>query len=209
MESKSPAQNRAAVPNQAAPDQAAPNRIVSFLAYLLVLVGPLLVLLFGRKDKFSLYHACQSLGLLFVAVAVPLLWFAIGWVFAFLSVQVPWLYIVPVAVLLLVPVWQRRNKAVRYAERNSWIGILLTLVVAAVLIYGCWLVLEFLAPFVLPLAGPLLLFAGFSVVIAAYIALVVVWLIGMANALRASWKPVPLFGGWGERLYARLAGPLV
>jgi uncharacterized membrane protein len=59
---------------------------------------------------------------------------------------------------------------------------------------------------VLPLGGPLLLMAGFSVVIAAYIALAVAWLIGMINALRAAWKPVPIFGGYGERLYARLVG---
>lgn len=185
---------------------AASSRIVSLLAYLLVLVGPLLVLLFGRKNKFSLYHACQSLGLLFVAVIVPLLWFGIGWIFAFLSVQAPWLYIVPVGFALLMPVVQRRQKAVRYAERNSWLSILLTLVVAVVLIYGCWLVLEFLAPLVLPLGGPLLLMIGFAVVIAAYLALAVAWLVGIINSLRAAWKPVPIFGGYGERLYARLGG---
>ena len=184
----------------------APNRILALLTYLVVLVGPLLVLLFGRKNKFSLYHACQSLGLLFVAAVIPLLWFVIGWVFTFLSVQVPWLYIVPIGLVLLMPVVQRRQKAVRYGERNSWIGILLTLIVAAVLIYGCWLVLQFLAPFVLPLGGPLLLMTGFSVVIAAYLAISVAWVIGMVNALRAAWKPVPIFGGYGERLYARLAG---
>ena len=86
----------------------APNRILALLTYLVVLVGPLLVLLFGRKNKFSLYHACQSLGLLFVAAVVPLLWFVIGWVFTFLSVQVPWLYIVPIGAALLMPVVQRR-----------------------------------------------------------------------------------------------------
>jgi uncharacterized membrane protein len=204
VETKLPATTGPAA--QQAEQPAAPGRIASLLAYLLVLVGPLLVLLFGRKNKFTLYHACQALGLLFVAVVVPALWFGIGWIFAFLSVQAPWLYIVPIGLALLLPVLQRRQKAVRYAESNSWVGILLTLVVAVVLIYGCWLVLQFLAPFVLPLGGPLLLMAGFSVVIAAYIGLAVAWVIGMINALRAAWKPVPLFGGWGERLYARLAG---
>lgn len=183
-----------------------PNRILSFIAYLIVLIGPLLVLLFGRKNKFSLYHACQSLGLLFIAVAVPLLWLVIGWLFAFISVQAPILYLVPIALLLLVPVVQRRNKAVRYAERWSWLNIGLTLAVAVILIYGCYLVLNWLAPIVLPLAGPLLLYSGFSIVMAAYAALVVAWVVGMINALRAQWKPVPVFGGWGERLYARFAG---
>jgi hypothetical protein len=82
------------------------------------------------------------------------------------------------------------------------------LVVAAILIYFSWLALRFLSNLVLPLGGPLLFMAGFSVVIAAYIALAVAWLMGMFNALRAAWKPVPIFGGWGERLYARLAEPV-
>ncbi len=185
---------------------AAPSRILSLLSYLLVLVGPLLVLLFGRKNKFGLYHACQALGLIFVAVAVPLLWFVIGWLFTFFSVQAPWLYIIPIGLLLLLPVVQRRQKAVRYAERNSWISILLTLVVAAALIYGSWLALRFLSNLVLPLGGPLLFMGGFSVVIAAYIAIFVAWIVGLINALRAAWKPVPIFGGYGERLYARLGG---
>jgi hypothetical protein len=66
-------------------------------------------------------------------------------------------------------------------------------------------VIEWLAPIFLPLGGPLLLMAGFSIVIAAAIALVVAWLVGLINALRAQLRPVPVYGGWGERLFSRLS----
>jgi uncharacterized membrane protein len=180
------------------------SRIAAVLAYVVVLVGPLLVLLFGRKHHFSLFHACQSLGLTFAALASVVLWFGIGWLFTFFSVQVPLLYIVPIGLILLLPVWQRRNRAVRYKESGSWFGILLTLIVAAALIFMSWLALRFLANIVLPLGGPLLFMSGFSIVIAAFTAVLVAWIVGLVNSLAARWKPVPLFGGWGERLYDRL-----
>ncbi len=183
---------------------AAPSRIVAILAYILVLIGPVLVLLFGRKSRFSLFHACQSLSLTLVAIVVPLLWFAIGWLFTFFSVQAPLLYIIPIGLVLLLPVLQRRNKAVRYSERGSWIGIGITLIVAIALIYGAWLALRFLANIILPLGGPLMLMSGFSIVIAAYTAVLIAWVAGLVNALTARWKPVPLLGGWGEKLYAKL-----
>jgi uncharacterized membrane protein len=181
-----------------------PNRLLAFLSYIVLLIGPLLLILFRRKDKFTLYHACQSLALVGGAIAVPLLWLAIGWTLAFLSVEFPILYILPIAFLLLVPVIRRRQHAVRYKDRWSWLSITLTMVVALVLIYGSYLVIEWLAPIFLSLGGPLMLMAGFSIVIAAMIALVVAWLIGLLNALRARLRPVPIYGGWGERLFSRL-----
>jgi uncharacterized membrane protein len=182
-----------------------PNRFLALLSYLLILIGPLIFILFRRKDKFTLYHACQSLALIGGAIAVPLLWLAIGWTFAFLSVELPILYIVPIAFLLFTPVFRRRQHAVRYKDRWSWLSITLTAVVALALIYGSYLVINWLAPIFLPLGGPLLLMSGFSIVIAAALALVVAWLIGLANALRAQVRPVPVYGGWGERLFSRLS----
>lgn len=182
-----------------------PNRLLAFLSYVVLLIGPLLLILLRRKDKFTLYHACQSLALVGGAIAVPLLWLAIGWVFALLSVEFPLLYIFPIALLLLGPVIRRRQHAVRYKDRWSWLSISLTAVVAVVLIYGCYLVINWLAPVFLPLGGPLLLMSGFSIVIAAAIALVAAWLIGLINALRGQLRPVPVYGGWGERLFSRLS----
>ena len=185
----------------------AASRIIALLGYVVVLIVPLIVLLFGRKHRFALFHACQSLSITLVALVVPLLWFVIGWLFTFFSVQVPLLYIIPIGLVLLLPVWQRRSKAVRYSEQGSWFGIALTLIVAIALIYMSWLALRFLANIILPLGGPLLLMSGFSIVIAAYIAIVVAWIAGLINALAGRWKPVPLLGGWGERVYDRLTAP--
>ncbi len=183
------------------------SRLVALLGYVVVLILPLLVLLFGRKHRFVLFHACQSLGITLVAIVVPLLWFVFGWLFTFFSVQAPLLYIIPIGLILLLPVWQRRSKAVRYSEQGSWFGIALTLIVAIALIYMSWLALRFLANIILPLGGPLLLMSGFSIVIAAYLAIVVAWIAGVINTLAGRWKPVPLFGGQGERLYDRLTEP--
>ncbi|MCW5850859.1 MAG: hypothetical protein KIT87_12360 [Anaerolineae bacterium] len=185
------------------------SRIAALLGYAVVLILPLLVLLFGRKHRFVLFHACQSLSITLVALVVPLLWFVSGWLFTFFSVQVPLLYIIPIGLILLLPVWQRRSKAVRYSEQGSWFGIALTLIVAIALIYMSWLALRFLANIILPLGGPLMLMSGFSIVIAAYIAIMVAWIAGVINALAGRWKPVPLLGGWGERLYDRLTAPPV
>jgi len=181
-----------------------PNRVLALLSYLLVLIGPIVFIVFRRKDKFTLYHACQSLALLGGAIAVPLLWLAIGWLFAFLSVEFPLLYLVPVAFLLFGPVVRHRQHAVRYKDRWSWLSVSITVVVALALIYASYLVINWLAPIFLPLGGPLLLMSGFSIVIAAAIALIVAWVIGLINAIRARLRPVPVYGSWGERLFARL-----
>lgn len=57
-----------------------PNRPLAFLAYLLPVVGPLLVFLFNRRNSFALYHACQSLALTLAAVLVPVIWVVVGWI---------------------------------------------------------------------------------------------------------------------------------
>lgn len=132
------------------------------------------------------------------------MWLVVGWIFTFLSVEAPILYLIPIAFVLVMPVIRRRQRAVRYKDRWSWFTILVAALVAVALVYGSYLVLKWLAPLFLPLAGQLLLMSGFSLVMAAAIALVIAWLTGMINALRARSKPVPIFGRWGDRLFARL-----
>ncbi|MCX6050549.1 MAG: hypothetical protein NT075_36110 [Chloroflexi bacterium] len=56
------------------------NRTLAFLAYLIPVIGPLLVLLFNRKNGFALYHACQALALTIAAVIVPIAWVICGWI---------------------------------------------------------------------------------------------------------------------------------
>jgi uncharacterized membrane protein len=119
-----------------------PNRALAFLAYLLPVVGPLLVLLFNRKNSFALYHACQSLALTAAAIIVPVAWVVIGWILA-------------------------------------WV----------------------------PLAGALLAIAMFALVMAGYIVIVIGLVSGLINSLRAKQAAAPIFGGWGESLFMRIATP--
>jgi hypothetical protein len=44
--------------------------------------------------------------------------------------------------------------------------------------------------------------ASFAVVMAALIVGAVGWVMGMIRALRGIAKPVPMFGGWGQRWFA-------
>lgn len=113
------------------------QRILAFLAYLLSPVGCLIVLLFGRRDRFAVYHMKQSLALLLFLIGVTAAW----------------------GVLVWLSVW-----------------------------------------------GPLLFgitMAAFSVVIAAYVFALVLWVLGMSNALRARTSPLPIVGGWAKRLPPR------
>ena len=55
----------------------------------------------------------------------------------------------------------------------------------------------------IPLAGPIISAALFSLVILIYIFLAVIWVIGMVYALQAKIKPVPVLGGWAERIPIR------
>ncbi len=65
------------------------NRTLAFLAYLIPVIGPLLVLLFNRKNGFALYHACQALALTVAAVIVPLAWVVFGWILIWLPLAGP------------------------------------------------------------------------------------------------------------------------
>ncbi|MBK8050386.1 MAG: hypothetical protein IPK16_26760 [Anaerolineales bacterium] len=139
------------------------------------------------------------------ALVVPVVWLTLGWFVTWFSVTAPILYLVPLAIGLLVPVYQNRRNAARYTrESGDWTGLTISILVAGALIYGSYLVLKFLAPIVLPLVGQLLLMSGFAVVMAAFMVLAVGWIAGMLHALRAQEKAIPVFGGWGDRFFAWL-----
>jgi uncharacterized membrane protein len=111
------------------------SRVSAFLAYFLLVLGWLYVFILHRQDKFAVYHAKQSIMLVMVAIATPVVWVIFGWLISFI-----------------------------------------------------------------PLVGPVLAVAGFALVIAAYVTLIVMWVIGMINALRAKARPLPMIGRWAERL---------
>jgi uncharacterized membrane protein len=119
---------------------AKPNRMMAFFAYLLPLVGSLLVFLTERKNLFALYHACQALALLLIAVLAPLVWLL-------------------------------------FALAVTWI----------------------------PIAGPVIGAGSFALVIAAYLAVLVALFFGIANSLQEKLEPVPIFGGWGLRIFEQFA----
>jgi len=74
------------------------QRILAFLAYLLLVVGWIIVLLFGRRSRFAVYHMKQSIALVLFLLAV-----AAGWaLFTWLSAWISFLFIIGVASFSLV-----------------------------------------------------------------------------------------------------------
>lgn len=73
------------------------SKLFAFLAYLLNIVGFIIVLLAKRDDKFAMYHAKQSL-VLFVAWVVL---YVAGLVIPFIG----WFIILPLGGILLFVLW--------------------------------------------------------------------------------------------------------
>jgi uncharacterized membrane protein len=107
-------------------------------------------------------------------------------------------YLLPVVGSIVVFVFDRKNLFALYHACQAF-----TMAVVAVLLPVGWLLSSWVLGWV-PLAGPTLGAATFSVVIAGYLTLVVLWVIGILNALRARMSPLFLVGKWGERLFVRL-----
>jgi uncharacterized membrane protein len=60
------------------------DRLLAFLTYPLIVVGWLLVLIFGRGSRLARFHVKQSVGLWLFAIGVTVGWAAIGWVLAWI-----------------------------------------------------------------------------------------------------------------------------
>lgn len=176
--------------------------LFSFLSYLLPPLFASLVLLFRRRDYMALYHACQALSLFLGVAAVALIWLAGGWLIAFLSVEAPWVYMIPVVIAVSMPIWGMFKRSRVYVGRGIWWNIFFTTFLALAFSWACWKFVQWLSPNVLPIAGPFLLMSSFAVVMAALFVGVVGWVMGMIRALRGIAKPVPIFGGWGQRWFA-------
>lgn len=58
------------------------SRIFAALAYLLLIVGWLLVVLLRRGDSFAMFHAQQSLRLSLSLIVFPVLWLILAWLVA-------------------------------------------------------------------------------------------------------------------------------
>ena len=61
----------------------ASSRVFAFLAYLLLIVGWLLVVIFRRRDAFAAFHARQALRMTIYLIVVPAIWAAAAYMIAF------------------------------------------------------------------------------------------------------------------------------
>ena len=106
------------------------------------------------------------------------------------------------AYLLSIPGWfyvllfRRNDKFAVYHARQS-----MTLTIFALAAPAAWAVVAWVLTWI-PLAGSFVGVTLFSLVIAAYVFLGVAWILGMVYALQAKMKPLPVIGGWAERLLA-------
>lgn len=110
------------------------QRALALLAYLLLPIGWLAILLFGRRSRFAIFHMKQAVALVLFLATIAIGWAALAWLTAWAS----YLFVVGIA--------------------------------------------------------------AFSLVMAAAIFGVIVWLLGMRNALRAQMRPLPIVGAWARRL---------
>jgi uncharacterized membrane protein len=103
-------------------------------------------------------------------------------------------YLLSVLGWLYVFFFQRKEKLAVYHARQSMMLTIVAIGGPVVWAGAAWLLLW------IPLVGPLLAAALFSLVILAYIALAGSWIVGMVYALQAKTKPVPIVGKWAERI---------
>ena len=100
------------------------SRVWAFLAYLLPVIGWILVLLFARKDRFANYHMRQSIALVLTLILAPLVWLLFAYISALL---IPWVgtlvsastfsLVIAVGVVFIVDwIWGMLN-AIRGIER--------------------------------------------------------------------------------------------
>jgi len=105
-------------------------------------------------------------------------------------------YLLSILGWLYVLLFRRNDKFAVYHARQS-----MTLTIFALAAPAAWAIVAWALTWI-PLAGPLVGATLFSLVIAAYVFLGATWVMGMVYALQAKMNPLPLIGGWAERLLA-------
>lgn len=112
--------------------------------------------------------------------------------FAALSYLLP--FIGSAAVLL----FERRNVFALYHACQAF-----AIAAFAVLLPAGWLLMSWAIAWV-PMAGPTFSAATFTIVMVGLATLLVLSIVGIANALGSKMTPLFLVGKWGERLFVRL-----
>lgn len=95
---------------------------------------------------------------------------------------------------LYVLFFHREKEFARYHAKQS-----LGLAITAIGVPVVWGLIAWVVSWI-PLVGPIIAASLFSLVILAYLALLVFWLVGMVYALRAARRPLPVIGEWAQRL---------
>jgi uncharacterized membrane protein len=103
-------------------------------------------------------------------------------------------YLLPIVGWLYVLLFRKKDEFAVYHAKQS-----MMLTVTAVGTPAAWAIVAWILSW-LPLAGPIISAALFALVILIYIFLVATWVIGMVYALQAKMEPVPVLGGWAERI---------
>lgn len=116
-----------------------PNKPIAIISYAIPLLGPLIAYIVAKRNLFALYHACQSLAISILAIALPVVWVLISYAIA-------------------------------------WV----------------------------PMAGPTMSAALFTIVIVGLVTALLLIVTGIGNAARGNMAPLFLIGRWGDRLFIRL-----
>lgn len=103
-------------------------------------------------------------------------------------------YLLPILGPLYVFIASRENEFAVFHARQS-----LTLTAFAIGTPLGWAIASW-ALLWIPTVGPLLAVPGFTMVILILLFLAVVWILGLANALRVVQKPLPVIGRWADRI---------
>ena len=106
-------------------------------------------------------------------------------------------YLLPILGWLYVLLFQRKDEFAVYHAKQSMV-----LTITAVGAPAAWVVVAWIVSW-LSLAGPIIAVALFALVILTYVFLAVDWVIGMVYVLQAKMEPVPVVGGWAERVLTR------
>lgn len=106
-----------------------------------------------------------------------------------------------IAYLLSVPGWlyvfffHKKDEFAIYHARQS-----MMLTIVAVVAPVAWTVVAWGLAWI-PLAGSIVAVALFSLVIGIYVFVGAAWIVGMVYTRQAKMKPLPMIGGWAERIF--------
>ena len=103
-------------------------------------------------------------------------------------------YLLPILGWVYVFAFYRKDKFAMFHTKQA-ITIILMAIVGPIV----WAVIAWVLALIPWIGGPLAI-SLFALVIALYIALLIVWLMGLLHAWRAKLKPLPLVGSWAARL---------